>query len=171
MNLFSVFRHILAILLLPFMVVVVIPWALESALAEFDSRWVDWAWLARLGGAILILAGLGLFAWCTDLLARIGRGTLAPWAPTAGLVSNGPYRYMRNPMISGVAAILIGEAMWWGSWVLGAWALLFLVINHVYFIYSEEPGLEKRFGEGYRAYKAKVPRWLPRFTPSSGHDD
>jgi protein-S-isoprenylcysteine O-methyltransferase Ste14 len=102
------------------MVVVVIPRALSGVLAGFDSHWAGLAGLAHLGGGLLILAGLALFAWCTDLLARIGRGTLAPWAPTVGLVSSGPYRYMRNPMISGVAAILIGEALWRGSWVLGA---------------------------------------------------
>ena len=41
----------------------------------------------------------------------------------------------------------------------------FFVVNHAYFIVSEEPGLEKRFGDDYRRYKQHVPRWLPRRTP------
>ena len=77
----------------------------------------------------------------------------------------GPYRYMRNPMISGVVGMLAGEALIAGSWALGLWACLFVAINHIYFIFSEELGLERRLGEPYRRYKAAVPRWIPRFRP------
>ena len=68
-------------------------------------------------------------------------------------------------MISGVLAMLLGETFLAGSWLIGAWALAFLLTNHAYFVLSEEPGLERRFGEGYRTYKANVPRWIPRLTP------
>jgi protein-S-isoprenylcysteine O-methyltransferase Ste14 len=57
--------------------------------------------------------------------------------------------------------MLVGEALIWGSALLAAWAAGFLLINHVYFILSEEPGLEERFGEDYRIYKENVPRWIP----------
>jgi protein-S-isoprenylcysteine O-methyltransferase Ste14 len=96
------------------------------------------------------------------LFARVGRGTLAPWDPTRKLVAVGPYRYVRNPMISGVALMLLGQALFWPSVAIAIWAGLFILINHLYFIFSEEPGLESRFGENYRQYKANVPRWLPR---------
>ena len=46
--------------------------------------------------------------------------------------------------------------------LLGLWAATFILINHLYFVLFEEPGLEQRFGEPYRAYRASVPRWLPR---------
>jgi protein-S-isoprenylcysteine O-methyltransferase Ste14 len=52
--------------------------------------------------------------------------------------------------------------------VLALWAALFVLVNHAYFIAVEEPGLERRFGERYRAFKANVPRWLPRRTPWVG---
>jgi protein-S-isoprenylcysteine O-methyltransferase Ste14 len=48
---------------------------------------------------------------------------------------------------------------------LGLIAFLFFAINHVYFILSEEPGLEKRFGQEYLEYKKNVPRWIPRLKP------
>ena len=70
---------------------------------------------------------------------------------------------MRNPMISAVLTMLAGEALHLGSRVLAAWATVFLLFNHAYFLLSEEPGLERRFGDEYRRYKAAVPRWLPRF--------
>jgi protein-S-isoprenylcysteine O-methyltransferase Ste14 len=46
-----------------------------------------------------------------------------------------------------------------------AWAAVFLAINFTYFLCFEEPGLERRFGERYRAYKHNVPRWIPRLDP------
>jgi protein-S-isoprenylcysteine O-methyltransferase Ste14 len=99
-----------------------------------------------------------LFSWCVALFARVGRGTLAPWDATRNLVAVGPYRFVRNPMISGVAMMLIGEALIFGSWVLGLWASVFVAINHLYFVYSEEPGLERRFGKSYKLCKATLLR-------------
>jgi protein-S-isoprenylcysteine O-methyltransferase Ste14 len=65
-------------------------------------------------------------------------------------------------MISGVLAIIVGEAIAFGR--LWTWAALFLVINHVYFVLSEEPGLMRRFGPEYQEYRRHVPRWVPRLT-------
>ncbi len=164
-------RHILAILLLPFLVVVVLPSWLLHAFAASDTRWVEASlllWLGRILGAVSFLGGFGLFSWCVSLFARVGQGTLAPWDPTKNLVAVGPYQYVRNPMISGVALMLIGESLFWGSCVIGLWAGIFMLINHTYFVLSEEPGLEKRFGESYHIYKANVPRWVPRIRPWTG---
>jgi protein-S-isoprenylcysteine O-methyltransferase Ste14 len=167
----TILRHILAILLLPFIVVVILPYWLLAAFAASDSRWPDHALIvgvARSASVVCLIGGLFLFSWCVGLFARIGQGTLAPWDPTRSLVAAGPYRYVRNPMISGVALLLIGQALFWGSWVVGIWAAVFIVINHIYFVLSEEPGLEARFGAPYRLYKANVPRWIPRLSPWSG---
>lgn len=168
-------RHLVAILLLPFVVVVLVPgWLMETrnglvaALpAELPAPRGVAAATHVLGGALLV-AGAALFAWCVVLFARVGQGTLAPWDPTTRLVAVGPYRFMRNPMISGVAAVLLGEAFIHRSPRLAAWFLVFVVINHVYFMLVEEPGLERRFGAAYRTYCAAVPRWLPRRRARNG---
>ena len=164
------FRHGLSILLLPFMVVVVVPRWLLAAFPASDTRWVSGApstWLPRSAGGLLGLLGFALFVWCLALFIRVGRGTLAPWDPTRRMVAVGPYRLVRNPMICGVALMLLGQALFWGSWIAGAWACAFVLINHVYFVLLEEPGLESRFGESYREYKASVPRWVPRIGKGS----
>lgn len=164
-------RQLIALLLLPGAVVVFVPLWIRTSLRVGDSRWAvgDWrAWVARSAGGLLLMAGLVLVAWCVALFARIGQGTLAPWDPTRRLVVAGPYRYSRNPMISGVAFLLAGEALWWGSWRLAAWLTVFVAINHAYFIGVEEPGLVKRFGDEYRRYAAHVPRWIPQRRPWKG---
>ena len=166
-----VVRHLLAILLCPFLAAVVVPYWLLTSWANIDTRWGNvssWEWLPRCVGVGLLAGGVVLFGWCVRLFAQIGQGTLAPWDPTRKLVAVGPYRYVRNPMISGAFSMLLGQALIWGSWVVGVWALLFFAVNHTYFILSEEPGLERRFGDSFRTYKANVPRWIPRSKPWEG---
>ena len=77
----------------------------------------------------------------------------------------GPYRYVRNPMLTGVLFMLTAESLLFVSWPLFGWVVAFFLINTTYFLTIEEPGLEKRFGEDYRRYKSNVPRWIPRFRP------
>ena len=163
-----ILRHLFAILLLPFVVVVVVPRWLLRAWSVSDMRWVDGtvaAAFAHIAGIVVFLSGFALFAWCVSLFARVGQGTLAPWDPTRWLVAVGPYRYVRNPMISSVVTMLAGEGMFLGSRVIAIWAATFILINQVYFMLFEEPGLERRFGAAYLEYKAAVPRWIPTGTP------
>ena len=120
-----------------------------------------------LAGIALIAAGLAMWAWTVRLFAGIGKGTLAPWDPTRRLVVEGPYRRVRNPMISAVLGILLGEAVLLGSIGIAIWATAFAAVNTAHFILGEEPGLERRFGDQYTEYKRHVPRWVPRRTPWS----
>jgi protein-S-isoprenylcysteine O-methyltransferase Ste14 len=113
-------------------------------------------------GALAVTAGVALVAWTINLFDTVGHGTLAPWEPTSALVVSGPYRYVRNPMITGVAIILAGEALFFRSWGIAIELGVFVVVNAVYFPLVEEPGLRRRFGTAYEEYSARVPRWLPR---------
>lgn len=151
-------RSLLA-LVVPFVLVILFPfWLLQNFPVSSPSLFV------QIPSTFLFVSGFSLAAWCLLLFFNVGRGTIMPWDPTRKLVAVGPYQYMRNPMISGVIAMLAGEALFFGSLAIGILAVIFFLINHVYFIYSEEPGLEKRFGESYREYKKRVPRWIPRLT-------
>jgi len=164
----TILRHLLSILLLPFVMVVIVPRWLLRVWSSSDTRWVDGtvaAAFAHISGVVLFLGGFALFAWCVSLFARVGEGTLAPWDPTRRLVAVGPYLYMRNPMITGVVTMLLGETLFLGSRAVGIWAATFVAINQIYFVISEEPGLERRFGAAYIEYKSAVPRWIPRARP------
>lgn len=116
-------------------------------------------------GALFVAGGFAMWVWTVRLFARIGKGTLAPWDPTERLVIEGPYAHVRNPMITAVLAVLLGEALIFGSTAIALWAAIFAVINHVFFLAYEEPAVERRFGEEYRRYKEHVPRWIPRRSP------
>src|SRR5208283_1425885 len=96
-------------------------------------------------GVILFGIGLAMLTVTICQFTRTGMGTLAPWDPTRRLVVQGPYRHTRNPMISGVASMILGEAIFLASWALLAWFVALVLINTIYFRLSEEPGLVKRF--------------------------
>ena len=154
-------RHLAAIVLLPGTVTVVVPVLLLD-----DADLAPWP-LAVLG-AVLLALGLALIARTVTLFVRVGRGTLAPWDPTSKLVVRGPYRYVRNPMITGVLAVLLGEAALFGSLALLAWSAVVFAVNAVYFVHVEEPGLRRRFGAEYEVYAASVPRWIPGLPGARG---
>ena len=157
----SLWRHLAAILLLPGIVTIGVP-----ALIVWQTG-AD-VGLFALIGIPLVAIGLLLLASTIKLFASVGRGTLAPWDPTTRLVVRGPYRYVRNPMISGVLFVLLGEAAFASPLPLLLWFGAVFAANAVYLPLVEEPGLSRRFGDDYATYKANVPRWLPRIRPWGG---
>ena len=83
-----------------------------------------------------------------------------PIKPTTAIVATGPYRFTRNPMYVGLAALYLGITLWVDSlWpVLFLPAVLFMIQRFV--IAREERYLEAKFGDQYRGYKARVRRWI-----------
>lgn len=163
--------HLWAIVLLPGTVTVVVP-TLILSLQGNGSLVFSLPFPARLVlpllGLPLLGVGLALMVKTIGLFATVGRGTLAPWTPTQRLVVRGIYRHVRNPMISGVCCVLLGEAVCFGSLPLVCWSGAFWLVNAIYIPLWEEPGLVKRFGRDYVVYRQNVPRWIPRFRPWEG---
>ena len=159
-------RHLLSIAALPFMVTVVIPtWLAGRNNVHFAIGVSFLEMLRRIAGMILLGIGVFLFASSLRRFATEGKGTLAPWDPPRRLVLHGPYRYVRNPMISGVIFVLFGEALVLLSKPHLEWALIFLVANFIYIPILEEPQLKRRFGGDYVEYCRNVPRLIPRLRP------
>jgi protein-S-isoprenylcysteine O-methyltransferase Ste14 len=165
-------KHIRAILPLPGMVLVAIP-ALILSLGGADTLGL-WRSVPSLKvilpviGILCVCLGLVLMVATTWLFMTVGKGTLAPWKPPQHLVVRGVYRYVRNPMISGVLFVLLGEVLITASLPLFGLFLFGGVVNAVYIPLVEEAGLVKRFGDEYRTYKRNVPRWIPRLTQWKG---
>ncbi|MDH3675189.1 MAG: isoprenylcysteine carboxylmethyltransferase family protein [Anaerolineae bacterium] len=163
----NIWRHLRAILILPVMVTLVIPAGLIFLTGQFAVGWgltFPLSLVPAIVGCALIGPGLALLIKTASQFAAIGRGTLAPWDPTQALVVEGVYRHVRNPMISGVLSVLLGEAVLLGSWPLLGWFLLFFLLNGLYIPLVEEPALIDRFDGDYLVYKQNVPRWIPRLT-------
>ena len=166
-----VIRHLVAVAVLPFTVAVVIPlWIARRNATAFELGTAAGAVATQLIGLALLTLGLVLFGASLRNFALRGRGTLAPWDPPRTLVVDGPYRYVRNPMIAGVLFIVFGEALGLRSWAHLRWAMLFLMLNAVYIPLLEEPLLDRRFGDAYREYRRHVRRFIPRIRPWSPRD-
>jgi len=112
------------------------------------------------GAPVVALGATGLL-WSIALFVRVGRGTPNPAFPPRSLVTTGPFAWTRNPIIGSHFLILVGMALLFGS----PSAILVTVLLGVparSLVLHEEKTLESRFGEAYRAYRARVPRWIPR---------
>ena len=159
-------RHILSFLLFPAMMAIVIP-ALIVGWA--DVRMPDAGSPLTVGlmsvGVLLVAGGLVMLCWTVYLFDRVGEGTLGigdVLGQPVKLVVRGPYRHVRNPMISGVLAILLGEAALTASGWLLLWFALFFAVLTTAIRGWEEPHLARRFGAEYVNYRRNVPRWIPR---------
>jgi protein-S-isoprenylcysteine O-methyltransferase Ste14 len=142
-----------------------LPWQVlrfDTALNQYVQTFLTYSGVALfLAGALLSFSG-GYY-----LILR-GDGTPLPFDPPKRLVVAGPYAHMQHPMALGLLAMAFAEALWFHSASLGIYACLLATALNLYLVYFEEPGLEERFGDDYRAYRAAVPRWLPLSRPSSG---
>lgn len=153
------------IIILPFTVIIVI----LLLILVFTYNKFSWhlnfplILLPIIFGSLPIISGIYLLFITNNLFHVIGKGTLAPWNPPKLLVTIGPYKFVRNPMIGAVLLILLGEALIIGSVILFSWFVIFFIINIIYFKYSEEPVLVKRFGSDYKKYKKTVPMFIPKF--------
>lgn len=117
-------------------------------------------------GAIGLTAGAVLAFSGAYYLVRRGEGTPLPLDPPRRMVVAGPYAHIQHPIFLGVLAMAFGEGLWFRSPSLIVYALLLTVLINLYVVYVEEPGLAKRFGQDYHAYRNAVPRWFP-FSVSS----
>ena len=163
---FVLLRHLIAIVILPVTVTALVPsWIAQRYHVVLRAGVSTPAILLQATGVAAALLGIVLFVSSLSRFATDGRGTLAPWDPPRLLVVNGPYQYVRNPMISGVLFVVIGEALILLSIAHAIWAAFFLAVNIVYIRFVEEPQLARRFGPGYDVYRASVPRFVPRLRP------
>jgi protein-S-isoprenylcysteine O-methyltransferase Ste14 len=122
---------------------------------------LPWALLA----AVLMVTGLVLSIWSIVHMKKVGDGNpfdaynheLAP--RTKHLMTDGPYKFTRNPMLVGIYIYDLGVLLWLQNW----WPLAVLAIEVIMLslqVRSEEKRLEMDFGDEYRAYKQSVPRYL-----------
>ena len=160
----SLLSVLASLLLLPFVVIIIVPYFLWSEYGidpvfDFHLKLGNWRFIP---GILLVISGIALMYWTIRLFYQRGKGTLAPWDPPKKLVIAGPYKLVRNPMITGVLCLLLAEAILMNSNYILCWFLIFFVVNHLNFLFIEERQLKKRYDQAYINYLENVPRWIPK---------
>jgi protein-S-isoprenylcysteine O-methyltransferase Ste14 len=129
--------------------------ALEWLLPVGGVLPVPWRWL----GLVPLIGGLLLGGWAARLFHK-HQTTIKPGQISNRLMSDGPYRFTRNPIYVGMVLVLAGVALLLGG--LAAWFVLpvfiWLIARNV--IPVEESMLAERFGQEYHDYRARVRRWI-----------
>jgi protein-S-isoprenylcysteine O-methyltransferase Ste14 len=117
---------------------------------------------ARLPVAMpLIVVGVAVTAWSVFHFLRV-RGTPVPFNPPPKLVTSGPYRFVRNPMLTGVFLLLFGIGFGINSAALVVvFTPLYVLVNVWELKKIEEPELLKRLGDEYVEYRRQTPMFIP----------
>ena len=119
----------------------------------------------RVLGALMIAAGLPVLLDSFARFAIQGLGTPAPIAPPQHLIVTGLYRYVRNPMYVAVSLLIFGQGFLFGDIPLLEYGLVVCLGFFAFVLLYEEPALRRKFGDEYRLYCVRVPRWIPRLSP------
>jgi protein-S-isoprenylcysteine O-methyltransferase Ste14 len=111
--------------------------------------------------SILFLMAFVLIGWSVFNFFR-AKGTPVPFNPPPLLVTTGPYAYVRNPMLTGVFALLFGIGVSFGSFSLVViFTPLFIILSVLELKAIEEPELIKRLGQDYVEYRKRTPMFFP----------
>jgi protein-S-isoprenylcysteine O-methyltransferase Ste14 len=113
-------------------------------------------------GMTLAVAGGVLALACAVLFVSRGEGTPAPFDAPKLFVASGPYRFVHNPMYVGAITLLVGLGLFLKAPSIFGVAFAAFFFSNLFVIFVEEPGLARRFGETYLAYKRSTNRWIPR---------
>jgi protein-S-isoprenylcysteine O-methyltransferase Ste14 len=118
--------------------------------ADLPTGWI---------GAMVFAFALALVAWAIVTMTRAG-SNVPTNRPTTTIVESGPYRFTRNPIYLGMFLGLTGLAVAFDTlWLLMMLVPFALVIRYGV-VAREEAYLERKFGDVYRGYRSRVPRWL-----------
>jgi protein-S-isoprenylcysteine O-methyltransferase Ste14 len=124
----------------------------------------DWPALGSLHsvpvGTLIILAGGALAAWGRMTFAAAKTQVNPASHRNDRLVETGPFKFTRNPMYLGMVIIALGAAVLGGLAPLFAVPVLTFLLDNFIIIPFEEAKMERQYGETFRAYKARVRRWI-----------
>ena len=140
-------------------------WALAMLLIAYGlERSFPWAALiyARsLTNAILmVVAGVALAAWSVRTFAAAGTELAPASASNKRLVTDGPFRFTRNPMYLGLVLAMVGVAFFMGTLPFFAVPVLVFVLCNLVFIPFEEAKMRRQHGNPYTDYLHRVRRWI-----------
>ncbi len=110
-------------------------------------------------GVPFISFGVIINIWA-DILFKKNKTTVKPTKTPSSLIVSGPFKISRHPMYLGMALILLGTAIFLGTFITFLFPIIFIILMELLFIPFEEKNLEGKFGKKYFDYKVKVGRWI-----------
>ena len=110
-------------------------------------------------GGVLVAAALALDIWCARTLAR-REATILPHRAASSLVTEGPYRFSRNPIYIAHVTLVLGVGLILAAPLILALTPLLALGLQKLSIEPEERHLREQFGADFDAYVARTPRWL-----------
>ena len=114
---------------------------------------------ARVAGGVFGAGSIPLALWGQRVMRSAGTN-IHPGQPTTAIVETGPFAFSRNPLYLTLILLFVGIGIALASPVFLAFLLPFVVVLRWGVVAREERYLETKFGESYRAYKARVRRWV-----------
>ena len=146
---FAVFTALFVILAVLVDRLLALPWPVPNVIS----------WLVSVP---LMAIGVAATAWSASHFLGL-KGTPVPFNPPPTLVTTGPYRFSRNPMLTGVFLLLFGIGFAIKSLSLVVFFTPLFVLANVWELKEiEEPELVKRLGKDYIAYRERTPMFIPR---------
>ena len=101
--------------------------------------------------------------WSTIVMHSTNKASVSPFTLPKKVITHGPFKYVRHPMMWAINFVIIGEIFAWRSPIVLIWFLIWIRFAAIYVARHEEPYLVSMFGEEYSAYCKKTPRWFVKF--------
>jgi protein-S-isoprenylcysteine O-methyltransferase Ste14 len=116
--------------------------------------------VARFGGVVMMVMGVTYSVAAQLSMGASWRADVDPDARTE-LVTSGPFRFVRNPILSGTAITSVGYALLVGNVLAVLMLVAFVVSMQIQVRLVEEPYLTRVHGDRYRRYAAGTGRFVP----------
>jgi protein-S-isoprenylcysteine O-methyltransferase Ste14 len=110
-------------------------------------------------GLALVVFAVAIAMWGRRTMLVAGT-TVNPLRPSTAIVTDGPFRFTRNPLYFAMTVLYLGLTLMFNTWWGVVWLVPLLVVMHYGVILREERYLEQKFGETYRHYRSTVRRYI-----------
>lgn len=121
------------------------------------AKLIPFPW--TLAGLLPVIIGVAIAVVASNMFSQV-KTTIKPYEESGFLVTDGTFRFSRNPMYLGMVLVLIGVATFLGTLTPYLVIPVFFFLITTIFIRVEEKMLEEKFGQAYLDYQRHVRRWI-----------
>ena len=146
----------------PFAFAYIFPMFFKKLGIQFNFIFLEIPLLKNFGIFFLNLGGI-LALWSTIIMYKSKKASPSPFSLPKKVISTGPFKYVRHPMMWALHFVIIGQILVNNSLFIVIWFIIWLRFSILYIDKYEEPYLISIFGDEYLQYCINTPRWIPNF--------